>query len=46
MLDREGVGATGDGDHVVAFVERQLGEESPGGAIGPEDCELHQSFLR
>jgi hypothetical protein len=32
----------GEGDHVVAVVERQLGEESAGEAIGPEHCKLHR----
>ena len=41
MLDREGVGMAGEGDDVVVLVERQPGEESTGGAIGPEHCELH-----
>jgi hypothetical protein len=42
MLDREGVRVAGEGDHVVVFVERQLGQESPGGAISTEHCQLHQ----
>src|SRR5882724_7951848 len=45
MLNREDLGAAGKGDHIVALVERQLGEESPGRAIGAEHCKLHQWFL-
>lgn len=41
VLDREGAGVAGERDHVVVLVERQLGEEPPGGAVGPEHCELH-----
>ena len=41
MLERERVGVAGEGDHVVVLVERQPGEESSGGAVRPEYCELH-----
>jgi hypothetical protein len=30
-----------EGDHVVALVERELGEEAPRGAVGPEHGKLH-----
>src|SRR5205807_3253314 len=45
MLDREDVGAAGEGDHIVALVEGQLGEEPPGRTIGAEHCKLHRSVL-
>ena len=45
VLDREDVGAAGEGDHIVALVEGQLGEEPPGRAIGAEHCKLHRSVL-
>jgi hypothetical protein len=45
MLDRESVRASGEGDDLVALVERQLGEESAGGAVRAEHCELHGSVL-
>ncbi len=42
VLDREGAGVAGEGDHLVVLVERQLGKEPPGGAVGPEHCQLHR----
>ena len=41
MLEREGVGMAGEGDDVVALVERQPGEESTGWTIRAEYCKLH-----
>ena len=42
VLDRERVGMAGERDHVVVLVERQLGEESSGGAIRPEHGKFHE----
>jgi hypothetical protein len=45
VLDREGVRAPGERNYIEVLVEGQLREKAPGGAIGPEHCELHRLFL-
>src|SRR5207247_9413739 len=45
MLHREGTGVPRERDHVVVLVEGQPGEEPPRGAVRPEHCQLHDTFL-
>ena len=45
LLDREGIRAAGEGDHLVAVAECQPGQDPTGGAVGAEHCELHVAFL-
>ena len=45
-VEREGLGMTGVGNHVVALGKRLRGQQAAGRSVGAEDGQLHQNLTR